>query len=146
MSTRNITIFIVTVLIGIGGLFVFMSRGQNKDQVTGNQSSLTNSESNQLQTAESKPNQLTEYFIEEVKRHNSENDCWTRIGDSVYDITSYIPRHPGGDEILAACGADGTSLFEARTDSEGNEIGSGTPHSSSARKQLERLKIGIVVQ
>ena len=32
---------------------------------------------------------------DQVALHNSEADCWTIIDGSVYDISSYIPRHPG---------------------------------------------------
>ena len=33
------------------------------------------------------------------------------IDEKVYDITNYIPFHPGGDKILAGVGRDGTELF-----------------------------------
>ena len=86
------------------------------------------------------------YAAAEVADHNSASDCWTIINGSVFDITSYVPRHPGGDEILRACGTDGTTLFTQRTDASGEEVGSGTSHSSSAAGQLESLKIGTVSQ
>jgi len=79
---------------------------------------------------------------DEVAKHNSEDDCWTIVGTNVYDITSYIPRHPGGEEILRACGTDGTSLFQQRTTADGQQIGSGSGHSSSAASQLEQFIIG----
>ncbi|CAJ1401950.1 unnamed protein product [Effrenium voratum] len=31
---------------------------------------------------------------EEVRKHRSENDAWISFNGSVYDITSFIPRHP----------------------------------------------------
>lgn len=86
------------------------------------------------------------YAAAEVADHNSATDCWTIIDGSVYDITSYVSRHPGGDDILAACGTDGTTLFTQRTDDSGDAVGSGTPHSSSAASQLASLKIGTVSQ
>jgi hypothetical protein len=47
-----------------------------------------------------------------VATHNSENSCWSVIEGSVYDLTAYVPKHPGGkSEILAICGKDGSSLF-----------------------------------
>jgi cytoskeletal protein RodZ len=78
----------------------------------------------------------------EVASHNSKSDCWTIINNEVYDITAYIPRHPGGDEILRACGTDGTSLFTQRKTADGEEVGSGTAHSSTAEQQLEGFKKG----
>ena len=86
------------------------------------------------------------YTIEDVKQHDSKSSCWTIISGSVYDITSYIPRHPGGEEILRACGANATTLFTARQTSDGQSVGSGSPHSSNAEDQLEKLKIGTIRQ
>lgn len=82
------------------------------------------------------------YTTEDVKKHNSKKSCWTIISGSVYDITSYIPRHPGGEEILRACGEDATTLFTARQTSEGQSVGSGSPHSSNAEDQLKKLFLG----
>lgn len=83
---------------------------------------------------------------DEVALHNTATDCWTHISGQVYDITEYVPRHPGGESILAACGADGTSLFTQRTNSEGQTVGSGQPHSSSANSQLAGFLIGDLEQ
>eukprot|EP00484_Ammonia_sp_Unknown_P025452 CAMPEP_0197027504 /NCGR_PEP_ID=MMETSP1384-20130603/7403_1 /TAXON_ID=29189 /ORGANISM="Ammonia sp." /LENGTH=225 /DNA_ID=CAMNT_0042456359 /DNA_START=27 /DNA_END=704 /DNA_ORIENTATION=+ len=51
------------------------------------------------------------YRMEEVKKHNKRDDCWMVLNGNVFDITEYIPYHPGGDEILKAKGRDGTVLF-----------------------------------
>jgi cytochrome b involved in lipid metabolism len=78
----------------------------------------------------------------EVAQHDSASDCWTIIDGSVYDLTSYIPRHPGGDDILEACGTDGSSLFNQRQTDDGQSVGSGTPHSGNAKSQLQSLFVG----
>ncbi len=83
-------------------------------------------------------NQLTSLA---VAKHDSKDDCWTIIEGSVYDLTSYISNHPGGSPILKACGTDGTKLFQQRMNG-GEKVGSGTPHSSSAQRQLKELRIG----
>lgn len=51
------------------------------------------------------------YFMSDVVNHNSTNSCWTVVRGYVYDITKFIPNHPGGKEIVKACGKDGTALF-----------------------------------
>ena len=33
------------------------------------------------------------------------------INGKVYDVTQYIPFHPGGQKILMGVGKDGTDLF-----------------------------------
>jgi cytochrome b involved in lipid metabolism len=53
-----------------------------------------------------------QYTMSQVAENNKKNSCWTIINGSVYNITSYIPTHPGGEsEILQICGKDGSQLF-----------------------------------
>lgn len=48
----------------------------------------------------------------EVATHNGRASCWSTINGNVYDLTSWIPNHPGGEQnILRLCGIDGSSLF-----------------------------------
>lgn len=45
------------------------------------------------------------YRISEVRRHGADSDRpWVTYGDKVYDITDWIPAHPGGEVILRAAG------------------------------------------
>lgn len=53
--------------------------------------------------------------IEEVATHNTRESCWSMINGNVYDLTSWIPNHPGGERnILQLCGIDGSSLFNGQ--------------------------------
>jgi len=48
----------------------------------------------------------------EVKNHNTADDCWVIIGSKVYDVTKFIDVHPGGRKILLdAGGTDATENF-----------------------------------
>ncbi|XP_052200406.1 cytochrome B5-like protein isoform X3 [Diospyros lotus] len=51
------------------------------------------------------------YTRAEVSLHNKRTDCWIIIKDKVYDVTSYVEEHPGGDAILAHAGDDSTEGF-----------------------------------
>ncbi|XWS72089.1 hypothetical protein CRYUN_Cryun02cG0010700 [Craigia yunnanensis] len=51
------------------------------------------------------------YSKTEVSLHNKRTDCWIIIKDKVYDVTSYVEEHPGGDAILAHAGDDSTEGF-----------------------------------
>lgn len=47
-----------------------------------------------------------------LKEHNKKDDAWSAFGGKVYNITPYIPFHPGGEkELLRVAGRDGTKLF-----------------------------------
>ncbi|EEC67315.1 hypothetical protein OsI_34332 [Oryza sativa Indica Group] len=73
------------------------------------------------------------FGFEEVAGHNVTKDCWLIIAGKVYDVTSFMDEHPGGDEVLlAVTGKDATNDFE--------DIG----HSESAREMMEKYLIGEI--
>ena len=52
------------------------------------------------------------YTREEVKKHNSRESCWCILFGTVYDLTSFLEYHPGGEAILLKyAGRDMTALF-----------------------------------
>jgi cytochrome b involved in lipid metabolism len=54
--------------------------------------------------------------IEEVASHNTEEDCWIIIENSVYDVSKFMNEekfHPGGHAIFANPGKDATDVFKA---------------------------------
>ncbi|KAF9124347.1 hypothetical protein BGW39_008286 [Mortierella sp. 14UC] len=52
------------------------------------------------------------YTLEDVKQHKSYDDAWTVLNGKVYNMTAYLPFHPGGEkEIMRCAGRDGTRLF-----------------------------------
>lgn len=131
MRNKSTIIFSVIVLLLLGaiggGIWVTLNNRQAQP-LPDNQTS----------------DQAKAYTLSEVARHASKDDCWAIISDDVYDLTEYINRHPGGDEILRACGTDATTLFNSRQTQDGQWVGSGTPHSQAAMEQLAKLKIGTV--
>lgn len=53
------------------------------------------------------------YTWADVAKHNTEEDLWVVIKDSVYDLTSYTSEHPGGPIVLAnKAGKMATTAFE----------------------------------
>ncbi|KZV22423.1 cytochrome b5 isoform A [Dorcoceras hygrometricum] len=73
--------------------------------------------------------------MEEASQHNTSEDCWVVIDGKVYDVTSYLEEHPGGDDILLeATGKDATEEFE--------DAG----HSKTARELMEQSSSGNLTQ
>lgn len=55
------------------------------------------------------------YTMEEVSTRKDASSCLTVIRGTVYDVTAWIDKHPGGDKnILKLCGLDGTAAFEKK--------------------------------
>lgn len=41
----------------------------------------------------------------ELAKHDTVTDCWVAFEGSVYNVTTFIPKHPGGaDGIASTCG------------------------------------------
>ncbi|KAI7994891.1 Cytochrome b5 isoform A [Camellia lanceoleosa] len=71
------------------------------------------------------------YTMREASQHNTKDDCWVVIDGKVYDVSTYLDEHPGGDDVMvAATGKDATDEFE--------DAG----HSKSARELMETFCIG----
>ena len=50
---------------------------------------------------------LPEYSMEEVGKHHSRDErVWVTFKNGVYDITDFIPLHPGAEKLLMAAGKD----------------------------------------
>ncbi|KZT06829.1 uncharacterized protein LAESUDRAFT_138709 [Laetiporus sulphureus 93-53] len=53
------------------------------------------------------------WSLKEVAKHNTPSSCWVIIKNKVYDVTDFLPEHPGGAKIiLKHAGRDATSAYE----------------------------------
>ena len=51
------------------------------------------------------------FSMDEVAKHNTKDSCWLVISGKVYDITSFLPDHPGGKKApLIYAGGDAERL------------------------------------
>lgn len=78
----------------------------------------------------------TSFTMAQVAQHASAASCYTVVSGSVYDVTAFVTKHPGGQSaIKSMCGVDGTAAFSAQ------HGGQGSPAST-----LAKYKIGVLVQ
>jgi cytochrome b involved in lipid metabolism len=49
----------------------------------------------------------------ELAEHNTEDDCWLLIHGTVYDLTEYAPKHPGGARVITdLAGTDASAEYD----------------------------------
>ena len=138
MNNRKILVLVICLItVVVGGGLLAQANTKNEDQTQ---------VSSQPQQSTEPANTEAPLTKAEVAKHSSASDCWTIIDGVVYDITPYVSRHPGGDEILRACGGDGSTLFNQRQTASGEAVGSGTSHSSTAQSQLAQFSLGELAQ
>lgn len=74
------------------------------------------------------------YTFADVAAHGTQQSCWSAVNGSVYDLTTWISRHPGGAQrIIGMCGQDASAGFNRQ---HGN--------SRAAQAALILLKIGSI--
>lgn len=53
------------------------------------------------------------YTYEDLQAHRSSSSCWVVLYGQVYDVTSFLPDHPGGSNIiLQLAGTDATEEYD----------------------------------
>jgi len=51
--------------------------------------------------------------LAELSKHNTRRDCWVAIHGKVFNLTSFLEDHPGGERVLLdVAGQDATSAFD----------------------------------
>ena len=76
------------------------------------------------------------YTMTEVAQHANTESCWSVVRGGVYNLTSWISQHPGGEKaILDMCGQDATDDFNGKH--------GGQPRPES---ELVGFKIGVLAK
>ena len=121
MPSNKLILGIAVVILLLGGVFLLSKSQTNPvaNAPTGTTTSTATGNS---------------YTLAEVQTHNTPASCWAVVSGNVYDLTSWIARHPGGEgSIKRMCGTDGTDSFTRKHGS--------SPRPASA---LALLKIGTL--
>jgi predicted heme/steroid binding protein len=77
-----------------------------------------------------------QYTMAQVAEHATAASCWSAINGDVYDLTTWIPQHPGGaNAVRSICGTDGSAGFNSR-------------HAATkeAQEKLPEFKIGTLLR
>jgi cytochrome b involved in lipid metabolism len=106
MNTNKKTAVIIGVLVILVALVVVISQQSSKNAPS--------------QTVPVNDVVATDTFtMADVATHKTQNDCWTVVNGSVYNVTSWISKHPGGAGAIASmCGVDATSAFSGQHSGE----------------------------
>ena len=75
---------------------------------------------------------LPSYTLDEVALHDRPSDGWIALFGHVYDVTPWIPIHPGGSVIEYGLGKDATPMFLQIN------------HSMNAYQALQSFCIGVL--
>lgn len=74
---------------------------------------------------------MQEYTRDQVAEHNSLADLWTIIDNKVFDLSKFVPRHPGGPILWKVAGMEASLAYH-------------TNHPSSVDRILDKYCIGTV--
>lgn len=123
MHNKLISIVIGVVLIVSMGTLVYF-----------NKKSAYQPSSNNTNVVDGADLKITAFTLEQISAHKDASSCWTAINGGVYDLTSWIPNHPGGEQtILSLCGIDGSAGYNGQ---HGN--------SKKPAKVLGGFKVGVL--
>jgi len=71
------------------------------------------------------------FTLADVAKHNTADDLWLAIDGGVYDVTSYLKQHPGGQVLATWAGRDASDVFTAW-------------HTDGVRRKLPRFRVGTL--
>ncbi|EMD34785.1 hypothetical protein CERSUDRAFT_116970 [Gelatoporia subvermispora B] len=76
------------------------------------------------------------FTLEDVAEHHTATSCWVTRNDKVYDVTNFLPDHPGGDDLILKYA--GKDIGDVMKDASEHE------HSEAAYDMLDDFVIGRV--
>ena len=104
-KTGFVVSFIIIIIFIVGGFF-FFQKSQAKE---------SSKQTQGITTTTQVAGASKTFSMNDVAMHAKRKSCWTTIDGKVYDLTSFISRHPGGPfRILRLCGKDGSVAFNAQ--------------------------------
>jgi cytochrome b involved in lipid metabolism len=124
-SYIGVLIFILAV-----GIFLFIRLSSTSYESQNYQGLVTSTTKNATTQTGTTLNSIS---LETLSKHNSINDCWVAYNNKVYDISSFLPVHPGSAGAISPyCGTSDefTQAFTAQ-------------HGKSQVSKL--MKVGVLI-
>lgn len=122
---------VIAAMCGIDGTAMFTSKHANDATAAG---ILPSYQIGVLDPASVPAAPAATYSLANVKAHATAKDCWSVVGDGVYNLTDWIARHPGGPDVITAmCGVDGTAMYASQ------HKGASTPAATLATYRIGTL-------
>ena len=107
----SVILFVVIALVIVIIITALMPSAETNPMTNGTSAPLESINPNAGATTTSS----TTYTLSDVAKHNTSTDCWTTVNGGVYDVTSWISKHPGGQQaIIGMCGIDGSDAFNGQ--------------------------------
>lgn len=104
---------IIVILVAVG--IVLAQRSPKKEEVVLETPSVVTPPSKTETPQATTPTEPDGYTLATVASHNTPSDCWTAVNGSVYDVTAWISKHPGGKQaIIGTCGKDSSAYFNGQ--------------------------------
>lgn len=122
MDTKVFVAIIVVVVVIGGGLWyaqtgtvapVTVEESQELDNAAAG--TVLEGSDMEVDAADVPVQKVAGYTLAQVAEHATAASCWSAVNGSVYDLTKWIPLHPGGEaKIKAICGKDGSAAFTGK--------------------------------
>jgi len=94
------TKWLVSSAIAAAAAGIYLTYNLQQDTISNNSASATSNNKKRI------------IPVSEFIKHNKKEDCWVAINGEVYDMTEFVPNHPGGQKvILQNAGYDATPIF-----------------------------------
>lgn len=128
VNIKNVLILTLTIAVSATILFfLFANKGGGDRDIN-----TTNFPSPVASTTTS----FKQITMDDIATHKDVNSCWVTIEGSVYDLTEWINKHPGGpDKIIPICGTDATQAFTAQ------HVGAKKPATELAKFLIGKLAL-----
>lgn len=108
------SVIVMALLLGILSFVYFQPTVPYTSSSDSDTTPSTNSLEQQAITSDSKADSLPgKISLSTLAEHNAKEDCWVGYRGKAYDVTSFLPNHPGGVSPIARNCGTSTQFEEA---------------------------------